>query len=143
MTTVIERLGRRWCEVVTAVTGVLVGAVVSPLSPPRLRGSVDLIPVWQAWPISVFFIIGGLVWLYTIVRWFDQLTAMWQWKRLGSGLSGLAWLAYSLSILMPNPLAITGWVTRLAFTAMCWGTLVTSYHSERRTRSEIRRRTEG
>lgn len=139
-----NRAGRHWCETVTAFMGITVGAAVlwgihtSGLPGPP-QSSLDVLPVWQSWATGGFMIAGSIVWLWSVLHWFDELTSMWAWRRVGASLAGIGWLVYAIAVLGAHPDSVTGWTIRAGVSAICWGAVGLSVSSERRTRDRISR----
>lgn len=142
MKTALGRVGRHWSEVMTIAMGLVTGMVLIPEFPTTHRApvSLDRLPDWQSWPVSVFMILGGIFWGHAVIHWFELLTTMWTWKRIGSGLSGIAWLVNSLAVLANNPNSISSWSIRFGIAGICWGVFIRTFHSETTTRMEIARR---
>lgn len=134
---VADRIAAHWAETVSAVMSVVVGVIIicGSLLPAFVPSpALDSIPDWQAWGVGIFMAGGGAVWVWSILRWFEELSMLWAVQRIGSGLCGLGWTAYALAAISEHPENPVSWVAGISLGAICWGCLGLSIDFERSVR---------
>lgn len=132
-----DRIYAHWPEITLAGMGVLRGGLsivadhLGFIEPP-----VDRIPEPFGIGISLALIIGGLVWIWSVVVRFDTLNRFYLILRTGLGLVTLGWLAHLTAAIVFAPTHVLVWSVTLSASLVTSGLYVLSFLNERTIRSE-------
>lgn len=132
-----DRLTTHMAEVGIAVLGILRG--LHGLIGDRLvfvSPAVDSLPKAISYPVAMFLILGGSLWIYSTASTFVTINSYWHKLRWGLTLCGFGWLGYFVAAIALRPTASNSWTTALIFCMISWSLYVLSFFQER----EVRRR---
>lgn len=132
-----DRLAAHWLEITIALMGILRGGLsivadyVEFITPP-----VDRVPEVYGLAVSVSLIVGGVVWIRSVIRRFDTLNRFYLNLRTGLGLVTLGWIAHLIAAIVFNPTHVFIWSATLSITLSTSGLYFQTFVNEKTIRGE-------
>lgn len=131
-----DRVAAHWAELLIAVWGIIRGftTALTPLVPGMVNPTILVLPFWLSLAVSALLMVGGGVWVWSIVNRFSTVNAWWLCQRWGLSLAGFGWLTHVITALGLRPEAFNTWGSAIIMAVVCWGLYVLSFRAERVTR---------
>lgn len=133
--TVGDRISAHWAELILAGAGILRGilGIVSEWMP-HITQPLDRIPAFFGTLVSVSMIVGGVVWISSIIKRFKTLNRFYYLLRTGLMLSALGWLSFFTSALVFKPTEVFTWGATLTAAIATCGLYLLTFINERTIR---------
>ena len=133
--TVGDRISAHWAELVLSAMGAIRGLLgLYTEWAPYLTRPENRLPPFYWTIVSISLIIGGVIWLISIVKRLKTLNRFYLVLRTGLALSALGWLSFFTSAIIVRPTHVFTWsYTLMSAVAVC-GLYILTFINERMIR---------
>ena len=133
--TVGDRISAHWAELILAGAGIFRGLLgIASEWIPQISRALDRIPAFFGILVPVSLIVGGVIWISSIVNRFKTLNRFYYTLRTGLLLSVLGWLSFFTSAILFHPTRVFTWGATLTAAIATCGLYLLTFVNERTIR---------